>query len=125
MSTTDFIARIGSISDNYSRNRDALDGRLYAVYSALTGWPTAPTDLVSGYALAEDANGKGIWIVKVVDGGPVYAFNTNRSVRVVLHDGTERIAVPAPLPFLRELHRDQESIVDAITTRFTTETTET
>ena len=123
MSTTDFIARVGTISDGYSRNRDALDGRLYAVYSALTSWPTAPLDLGLGYALAEAAGGKAIWIVKIAGDGTVYAFNTNRSVRVILHDGTERVAVPAPLPVLRELHRDQESIVDAITERFTTETT--
>jgi hypothetical protein len=124
MSTTDFIARIGALSDDYSRARDALDGRLYAVYSTLTAWPTAPTELGGGYALAEEPSAKALWLV-AVDGETVYAFNTNRSVRLVLHDGTERIAVPAPLPVLRKLHREQTGVLDAIVTRFTNETTET
>jgi hypothetical protein len=125
MGTTDFIARIGGISEDYSRARDALDGRLYAVYSTLTAWTVAPAALDSGYALAEEPAAKAIWLVKIADDGTVYAFNTSRSVRLVLHDGTERIAVPAPLPALRALHRDQAALMEAIATRFAAETAET
>ncbi len=105
-------------ADAYEREREAVAGRLFGIFSALAELKTAPVELSAGYAWATQIDDNSRCLVRTSSMGVCHVFNRSRVVTVYMPDGSTRAAIPAPLSALRELHAGHRQMLESLSAHF-------